>query len=114
MINHTSHTHPLYKQDNASVFTMIEEASCGTHFSNTIQPFKIRKDGQGTWLALILSHMGDDKWEIITKLNSAWLMTTKWNGKNTHLSFTVPTTDQNTPNLWKLQKMYSSTFLMNT
>ena len=81
LIHRTSHTHPLYKQDNASVFTMIEEAARGTHFSNTIQPFKNRKDGRGAWLALLLSHVGGDKWESITKLNSAWLMSTKWNGK---------------------------------
>ena len=81
LIHRTSHTHPLYKQDNATVFTMIEEAARGTHFSNTIQPFKNRKNGRGAWLALLLSHVGEDKWENITKLNSAWLMTTKWNGK---------------------------------
>ena len=39
MTHRTSHTHLLYKQDNASVFSMIEEAARATHFSNTIQPF---------------------------------------------------------------------------
>ena len=81
MIHRTSHTHPLYKQDNASVFTMIEEATRGTHFGNTIQPFKRGKNGRGAWKALLLSHVGGDKWESITKTNSAWLITTKWNEK---------------------------------
>ena len=47
MIHRTSHTHPLYKQDNAPVFTMIEEAARGAHFGNTIQPFKRGKNGRG-------------------------------------------------------------------
>ena len=63
------------------VFTKIEEAARGTHFSNTIQPFKTKKDGRGTCIALLLSHVGGDKWESIIKINSAWLMTAKWNGK---------------------------------
>ena len=46
MIQCTSHTHSLYIRDNASVFTMIEEASRGTHFGNTIQPFKRGKHGR--------------------------------------------------------------------
>ena len=45
MIRRTSHTHALFKQDNATVFTMIEEASRSTHYSNTIQPFKRGKNG---------------------------------------------------------------------
>ena len=46
MIQRTSHAHPLFKQDNVTVFTMIEEASRGTHYATTIQPFKNRKPGK--------------------------------------------------------------------
>ena len=81
LIHRTSHTHPLYKKDNAMVFTMIEEAARGTHFSNIIQPFKSKKDERGALLALLFSHVGGDKWESIIKINSAWLMTATWNGK---------------------------------
>ena len=83
---------------------MIEEAAHGTHFGNTIQPFKRGKYGRGASLALLLSHVGGDKWEIITKINIAWLMTTIRYGKNTSLSSSVPIIDQNTPNMWKPYK----------
>ena len=77
MIRRTSHTHALFKQDNATVFTMIEEAARSTHYSNTIQPFKRGKNGRGAWKALLTSHVGGDKWEDIIKTNSVWLMTAK-------------------------------------
>ena len=81
LINRTSHSHQFFKQDNAMVITMIEEATRGTHYVTTIQPFKNRKNGRTAWLSLITSHVGDDKWENIMKANSEWLMTAKWNGK---------------------------------
>ena len=62
MIRRTSHTHALFKQDNATVFNMIEEAARSTHYSNTIQPFKKGKNGRGAWKALLTSHVGGDKW----------------------------------------------------
>ena len=64
------------------MFTMIEEAARSTHYSNTIQPFKTRKNGRGAWSALISSHVGEDKWEAIQKKNRTWLMSTKWMGKS--------------------------------
>ena len=50
LTHRTSHTHHLYKQDNATLFTMIEEATLGTHYANTIQPFKIGKIDEGNGL----------------------------------------------------------------
>ena len=82
LIHRTSQAHPLFKQYNATVFIIIEEASRGNHYYNTINPFKRDRNGRGAWLALVSSHVGEDKWESITKQNSSWLMTTKWNGKN--------------------------------
>ena len=81
LIHRTSHAHQIYKHDNTAIFTILEEAARSTHFINTIQPFKRGKNGRGAWLTLLLSHVGNDKWESITKINSAWLITTKWNRK---------------------------------
>lgn len=77
----TSHSHPLFKQDNVTVFTMIEEAAQGSQFATTIQPFKNKKNGWAAWLSLLSSHVGADKWEHIVKTCSKWFMTAKWNGK---------------------------------
>lgn len=81
LINRSSHTHPLFKNDNATVFGHIEEASRGSIFATTIKPFSRTKNGRGAWIALITSHVGTDKWERIQKENSAWLISAKWTGK---------------------------------
>ena len=47
LIHHKLHAHPLYKHDNATLFTMIEEAARAMHYNNTIQPFKRAKNGRG-------------------------------------------------------------------
>ena len=81
LIARASHTHPLFKSDNATVYGAIEEATRGSVYVTTIKPFARRKDGRGAWLALLTSHVGTDKWEKIQKDNSAWLISAKWNGK---------------------------------
>ena len=81
LIKRSSHIHPLFKNDNATVFGHIEEASRGSIYATTIKPFSRSKDGRGAWTALITSHVGTDKWERIQKENSAWLISAKWTGK---------------------------------
>ena len=81
LIARASHSHPLFKFDNATVFGAIEGATCETIYSTTIKPFARKKDGRGAWLALLTSHVGSDKWEKIQKDNSSWLVSAKWNGK---------------------------------
>ena len=46
MIRRTSHTHALFKQDNATVFTMIEEAARSTHYSIQFNRLKGAKMGE--------------------------------------------------------------------
>ena len=81
LIDRASHSHPLFKSDNATVFGAIEAATRGTVYSTTVKPFARKKDGRGAWLALLTSHVGTDKWEKIQKDNSSWLVSAKWNGK---------------------------------
>ena len=44
---HASHSHPLFKSNNATVFGAIEGATRGTVYSTTIKPFARKKDGLG-------------------------------------------------------------------
>ena len=48
-IARASHSHPLYKSDNASVFGAIESAARGSIYSTTIKPFARKKDGRGAY-----------------------------------------------------------------
>ena len=81
MISRLSHDHPLYKTDNAKVYSALEEATRSTAYSSTVKAFSRRRDGRAAWKAIVSSHAGSDKWEILQKENTKWLLNTKWNGR---------------------------------
>ena len=61
LIAYLSHTHSLYKEDNANVFELLEESLRGSSMDPNIQPYKRRKDGGKAWVALNQQHAGVDK-----------------------------------------------------
>ena len=67
MVARASHLHPLYRDDNSSVYYLVEEATRGTSYAATIKPFQRRKDGRGAVLSLKSQHAGDDKWQAEIK-----------------------------------------------
>ena len=67
MIAFLTHDHSLYKEDNAKLYELLEEALRGSAMDATIQPYKRRKDGRKAWIALNQQHAGKDKW--LTELN---------------------------------------------
>lgn len=81
LVNRLSHTHPLYRADNATLFSMIEEATRGTIYAPAIRPYARNKDGRSAYLSVISSHAGNDKWEDVQKTKTKFLINTKWNGK---------------------------------
>ena len=48
LIYRSSHQHPLFKKDNASVYGHIEEATRGSIYMTTIKPFYRKKDGRAS------------------------------------------------------------------
>ena len=52
MIAHATHTHPLYCNDNASLYFYLEEATRSTKYTSSIQPYSRHKDGRGAWFAI--------------------------------------------------------------
>ena len=81
MVRRLSHTHPLYREDNNLLFSLLDEATRGTIYSPTIKPFARTSNGRSAWQAIISSHAGDDKWEKIMKDRTNFLMNVKWNGR---------------------------------
>ena len=65
MIARGSHTHPLFRDDNSTVYYLLEEQETrGTTYAPTIKPFQCAKDGRGAWNSLITQYAGDDnKWQ---------------------------------------------------
>ena len=80
MIACLSHTHGLFRGDNASVFDDVEVATRGTKFAPTIAPFKRRKDGRAAFLALKQQHAGPATWDKEVKQCQNFLLNQKWTG----------------------------------
>lgn len=79
-----SHTHALFRDDNATVYYKLEEATRGTSFAASIKPFQRTKDGRGAYTAIITQFAGEDKWESEIKTKEATLHQTKWKGQSNY------------------------------
>ena len=85
LVARLTHTHPLYKTDNAKVYSALETATRSTTYSSTVKGFSRSRDGRGAWLAIVTTHAGKDKWEQLQTDNTKWLINTKWSGTNSSL-----------------------------
>ena len=82
MVARASHAHALYRDDNATVYHKLEEATRTTQYAASIKPFQRGKDGRGAWLALRNQYAGRDKWESEIKKQENLLHTRKWKGQS--------------------------------
>ena len=57
-IAHIYHTYPLYKSDNAMVYSLIEEATRGIIYATKINLYAQSMDGRSDWAFMISSHAG--------------------------------------------------------
>ena len=82
LVMRLNHIGPLYNVDNATLYSMIEEATRNTTYAPSVRPFARAKDGRAAYLSLVASHAGNDKWEEVHKSKTKFLVNTKWNGKS--------------------------------
>jgi hypothetical protein len=73
LVARASHEHAFFRDDNASMYHYLEEATRSTAYAASIKPFQRRKDGRGAWLALHGQYAGKDKWEAEIKIQEAVL-----------------------------------------
>jgi hypothetical protein len=78
LVARASHEHALFRDDNASAYHYLEEATRSTACIASIKPFQRRKDGRRAWLALLGQYAGNDKWEAEIKIQEAVLHTRTW------------------------------------
>ena len=81
LIGRATHSHPLYRDDNATIYFFLEEATRSTMYASSIQPHSRRKDGRGAWLALTNQYAGKDKWSAELKKQDDLIHTYKWKGQ---------------------------------
>ena len=63
LIARLTHTHGLYREDNAAVFDDIELATRGTKYAASIAKYKMAKDGREAYEALKNQHAGKSMWD---------------------------------------------------
>ena len=82
MIVWASHTHALYRDDNATVYYALEEAMCGTSYAASTKPFQRSKTGHGALVALTNQYTGNDKWEAEIHKQDDLLHARVWKGQS--------------------------------
>ena len=82
LIARAPHNHALFRDDNASVYHYLEEATRTTFYAASIKPFQRSKNGRGAWLALVGQYAGRDKWEAEIKRQEQLLHTRVWKGQS--------------------------------
>ena len=85
LISRASHAHGLYRDDNATVYYKMEEATRGTPYADSIKPFQRRKDGRGALEAMESQYAGQDKWDAEIKKMDTLLHTRRWKGQSNFL-----------------------------
>lgn len=82
LVARATHTHPLFKDDNAKVYYFIEEATRSTTYAASIKPYQRAKDGRGAWTAIKSQYAGQDKWEAEIKRQDELLHNREWKGQS--------------------------------
>jgi hypothetical protein len=80
-----SHNHPLFRNDNKTLFGVLEVALRGTTYDASIKPFQRSSDGRKAYLALIAQHAGKDKWVKILRDAKTYVNERKWDGTTSQL-----------------------------
>ena len=82
LIGRATHSHPLYCDNNATIYFFLEEATRSATYASSIQPYSQRKDGRNAWLALTNQYAGKDNWSAELKKQDDLLHTFKWKGQS--------------------------------
>jgi hypothetical protein len=82
LISQASHEHPLFREDNSSVYYKLEETTRATSHAASIKPYQRTKNGRDAWLALSNQYAGKDKWEAEIKRHEQLMRTRTWKGQS--------------------------------
>jgi hypothetical protein len=82
MIARASHTHALFRDDNATVYYFLEEATRGTPYAASLKPFQRTKNGRGALESIRKQYAGKDKWDAEIKRQDDLLHNRVWKGQS--------------------------------
>ena len=78
------HNHSLYRDDNKSLFGVLELALRGTTFEASIKPFRRTGNGRSAYEALISQHASKDKQIKILRDSKTYVNERKWDGTTSY------------------------------
>ena len=81
LVERASHEHPLFNDDNAKVYYLLEEATRSTQYAPSLKPFQKAKDGRKALISLRSQYAGKDKWEAEMKRQDDILHNRVWKGQ---------------------------------
>ena len=79
MIQRFAHNQPLYKADNATVYSQLVVATLSSQYASTISPFKRANNVCGEINELISQFHVAAHWERVVKVQVESLLNGKWN-----------------------------------
>ena len=82
MIVRALHTHAMFRDDNATVYYALEEATCSMSYAASIKPLQRTKNGHGALQAPTNQYAGNDKWEAEIRKQDDLLHTRVWKGQS--------------------------------
>lgn len=82
LIARASHNHALFRDDNAKVYYLLEEATRGTPYAASLKPYQRLKDGRSALSSLRKQYAGRDKWEAEIKRQDELLHNRLWKGQS--------------------------------
>ena len=91
LIERLPHEGPIFNNDNAMVYMMIEKAVRGPSVESTIKSYYHEKDGRSAFKALKINHAGETKYRGIIKKIMNLLQNIKCNGRTYPLETHITT-----------------------
>ena len=82
LISRATHEHVKYKDDNAKLYSYLEEATRTTQYASSIRPFSKTKDGREAYLSLKRQYAGKDKWQSEIKKQESFIHNRVWKGNS--------------------------------
>ena len=82
LVHVASHDHPLFREDNAEAYYLLEEATRGTQHAASLKPCQRAKDGRSACFSIRNQCAGRDKWETELKKQDNLLHTCTWKGQS--------------------------------
>jgi hypothetical protein len=82
MVARASHGHALFREDNSTVYYLLEEATRGTAYAASMKPYQRTKNGRDAYLSIRTQYAGKDKWEAEIKRQDDLLHNRQWKGQS--------------------------------